>query len=232
VEHPLHEHLPAEAPAGSGPAAEGERHLALDELSSRSFAPEELAVEFLADPLTGAVLSRRWRAGESGAQAILEPPNATPFDFLVASPRFRPNDDAAPPPLRPLPRHHWLAQVDAAFRLIERALPAGARIAELTLGEDKIELTIESPTPAFDGKPPAPYGDKTFDEYGAAEMDWWYPREIPGFGCASGQPLARVRGAFIADRARFGAQPLAQAWYSCSPAFSDGRNGVWHLQAK
>jgi hypothetical protein len=63
-------------------------------------------------------------------------------------------------------------------------------------------------------------------------MSWWYPREIPGFGCPAGTPLEAVRRAFVDARARFGSQPLSRAWFSCSTAYSNGRDGVWHLVAR
>jgi hypothetical protein len=71
--------------------------------------------------------------------------------------------------------------------VIGRALPPGARVAEITLTDDEIALRVESPTPAVDGRPPLPYGDETFDEYGIAQTDWWYPREDPGLGYRQGQ---------------------------------------------
>ena len=97
------------------------------------------------------------------------------------------------------------------------------------LDESELDVSIEWPTPAFDGDPPAPYGDKTFDDYGVAGMDYWYPREIPGFGCPTGASLDHVRTAYAQARAKVSGQALIRAWYSCSPAYSDGRNGVWNL---
>ncbi len=225
---------PAEAPPGSSHEVSDENgvpHVDLAALASYTLAPGDLAVEFVAHPLSGALFTRRWHAAEGGAVARSEPADAPPFPLLVSSPAFQPAG-SAPPRLQPLPRHHWVAEADAAFALIERALPKGARIAEITLSDDKVEVSIDAPTPAFDGKPPVPYGDKTFDEYGSAEMEWWYPREIPGFGCPRGQPLAEVRAAFSSARSRLGDQPLASAWYSCSPAYTNGRNGTWHLVAQ
>ena len=59
-------------------------------------------------------------------------------------------------------------------------------MSELRLEDDVIDVQIAWATPAFDGKPPAPYGDRAFDEYGVPDMGFWYPREIPGFGCPPG----------------------------------------------
>jgi hypothetical protein len=229
VAHPLHDLLPLEAPAEAEAKVAGEwprAHAA----ASRSFGDGDVALELLRHPVTGLVLARQWRSGEEGATATLDPPDAPPFAFLPASPGFRAAPGWAPAALRPLARHRWAAEEDAAFALLERELPKGAKIAELTLDDDTVDVTIDWPTPAFDGAPPAPYGDKTFDEYGVADMGWWYPRTTPAFGCARGEPLARVRAAFREARARAGEQRLARAWYSCSPAYSDGHRAVWHLQ--
>ena len=233
VAHPLEELLPAEAPAeGIGARAQGEWSRAVSEASSRSLREDELALELLLHPLTGQVLSRRWRRGERGASAVLHPPDAPPFAFLPAAPGFRPAPGVSASALRPLLRHRWITETDAAFELLSRELPTGARIAELSLDEDLVDVTIDWPTPAFEGKPVAPYGDKTFDEYGVAGTDGWYPRETPGFGCARGEPLARARASFSEATARAGGQPISRAWYSCSPAYSKGGQAVWHLWPK
>jgi hypothetical protein len=229
VAHPLHDLLPAEAPAEAEAKVEGEWPRA-HPAAAGSFAEGEVALELLRHPVTGLVLARHWRSGEGGATATLDPPDAPSFAFLPASPGFRAAPGWAPRALRPLARHRWVAEEDAAFALLERELPKGAKVAGLTLEDDSVEVTIDWPTPAFDGDPPAPYGDKTFDEYGVAEMGWWYPRTTPSFGCARGEPLARVRAAFREARARAGEQGLSRAWYSCSPAYSDGHRAAWHLR--
>ncbi len=196
-----------------------------------SFEPSDLAFELVLHPATGVPLSRRWRSGPERATAVLEAADAPAFAFLPASPGFEPFPGSARL-LRLLPRKRWLADSASAFALLSKELPKGARVSELSLEDDKVDVQIEWPTPAFDGKPPAPYGDKAFDEYGAADTGFWYPREIPGFGCATGAPLEAVRTDFFEAQARFGSQPLSRAWYSCSTAYSNGRDGVWHLVAR
>lgn len=229
VAHPLDEPLPAEAPSKADEPDQAEWLHAVGRASARSFGSGDLAFELLRHPVTGAVVSRAWRAGPERAEATLDPADGPAFAFLPASPAFQPAPGAAAKAVRLLPRKRWLAQVEAAFALLEQSIPKGAGIAELTLEDDQIEVTIAWPTPAFDGAPPAPFGDKTFDEYGVADTDWWYPRTEPGFGCATGLPLAGVRAAFAEAQARPAARALARAWYSCSPAYSDGRKGVFHL---
>ncbi len=231
--HPLRDLLPAEAPAGADPAeAEGDTARDLLRLASRTLGAGELGLELVADPLRGRVLQRRWTSREQGAEVALEPADAPAFPLLAASERLRPAAGAAPPALQPLTRQHWLAQPAAAFALVEKQLPAGARVSELTLDDDKIELSIQSPTPAFDGKPKVTFGDRSFDEYGVADMDWWYPRDDPGFGRRTGQPLAVVRAAFDAALAGLGGRPLGHAWYSCSTATATAAAGRRHLQAR
>jgi hypothetical protein len=229
VAAPLRETLPAESPVGSATDEEDRWRLALAQLGAAPLGGEELAVELLLDPLTGAVLIRRWRGLEGGARPTLEPADAPNLELLIAAPEFPLAAGAAPPKLRTLPRHRWAREADAAFAVIEKALPAGAGVVEIHLTDDAIELSVESPTPAFEGNPPARYGDLDFDEYGIAESSWWYPRTDPGFGCPTGQALATVRAEFSVARDRIAPGAVLQAWYSCSPAYSDGRRGVWNL---
>ena len=232
VAHPLVESLPAEATPGADSQPEDRWEAALSGLAHAPLGPGELAVELLPDPRTGEMISRRWRGVEGGAKPYIEPANAPPFAMLIANAEFPLAPGAAPPPLRTLNRYRWAAQPNAAFALIEKALPPGAGVVEITLSDDEIELSVESPTPAFDGDPPAPYGDQEFDEYGVAQSDWWYPRTDPGFGCRTGRPLAEVRAEYATAKARLRAGASPRAWYSCSPAYSDGHRGVWHLWAE
>ena len=227
VEHPLLEKLPAETTSERDERFWSDWSAAIRRHSAQKFGPGGVAFELLLHPFTGLALSRRWHGGPEGATATLDPPDAAPFAFLASAPF--PVVGKAPAALRPLPRKRWIAQEGEAFALLAKELPKGARIAELTLDEDEIDVQIEWKTPAFDGKPPVPYGDKSFDEYGFADMDWWYPREIPGFGCPVGAPLADVITSFGVAKAQRGGTPIERAWYSCSPAYSNGRTGTWHL---
>ena len=86
-------------------------------------------------------------------------------------------------------------------------------------------MQIEWKTPAFDGKPPVPYGDKSFDEYGFADMDWWYPREIPGFGCPVGAPLADVITSFGVAKAQRGGTPIERALVLVQPGLLERPDG-------
>lgn len=230
VAHPLAALLPAEAPAAApdGPDL-GEWLRSVEQASARSLGADEAAFELLRHPLTGAVLSRRWRARPESFEPTLDPADGPRFPFLAVSGGFQPPPAAAAPALSPLRRFRWTAETDAAFELVARSLPGRARVSELRLEPDRINLRIEWPTKAFEGDPPAPYGDREFDEYGIPDMGFWYPRTEASFGCATGAPLASVRASFAEAAARLGGAPLSWAWYSCSPAYSDGRTGVWHL---
>lgn len=231
-ERPFIDQMPAEARPAVEATTEGAFQRALGRLVETPLAAGELAVELTTDPVTGAALVRRWRGVEAGARPVLEPPEATPFPMLVAEPSFPLAPGTAPPPLTPLPRYRWADDSDRAFEVIARALPRGATIVELTLTDDAIEVSIDHPTPAFDGAPPLPYGDLDFDPYGVADRDWWYPREIPGFGCPHGRPLAEVAASLATAKAKAGKPPLARAWYTCSPTYSNGTDGVWNLLAR
>ena len=229
VPHPLQKLLPVERPAESEveDASEG-WGLAMAHLPE-GLAAGEVAFELVRHPVTGQVFARHWRMGAAGAVPAPEPADVPRFALLVAAPDFQPAAAAALAPLEPIPRHDWLAEPDAAFDLIARELPAGALLSEVTLEPDKVEVQVAHPTKAFDGKPKAPFGDMEWDEYGVADRDWWYPREIAGFGCETGQPVAVVRAAFARALARRAARRIDSAWYSCSPAYSNGREGTWTL---
>jgi hypothetical protein len=229
VTHPLQAFLPAEAPAESEAKDEGAAWgLAMARLPER-FAPDELAHEVIRHPITDQVFVRRWEKGAEGATASTDPPDAPRFPMLVAAPGFPPASHPSLAALSVVPRFDWAAQPDAAFAVIARGLPPGAGLSEITLDPDEIEVQIAHATKAFDGKPPAPFGEMEWDEFGVADRDWWYPYEIAGFGCETGRPLAGVQADFAAAWSRMGSPPLARAWYSCSPAYSNGHDGAWYL---
>ena len=100
-----------------------------------------------------------------------------------------------------------------------------AKVSELRIDEGEMKVTIDWKTPAFNDRPPVPYGEKTFDEYGIASMDYWYPSEIPGSGCPAGTPLADVYASYGLAKAQRGSWPVTLAVYSCS----NGPKGVWRL---
>jgi len=227
-DHPLHAQLPAEAPTKTEQeTTEGDWNRAVAG-AQHPLEASELAVELLRHPVTGRVVARRWKAGASGAVAAVEPEDAPEFGSLLPAGQIGAVAASAPPALAPRPRHRWTAEPDAVFALLYKEVPKGARISELRFEDDKIEVEIQHPTHAFDGKPDAPYGDKDFDEYGIAEQDWWYPRSELGFNCARGTPLADVRAKFLAARANAGTR-IAWAWFSCSTAYSNGKDGAWHV---
>jgi hypothetical protein len=226
VSHPLHEQLPAEAPPRDEQEASGSAWLhAVSEASSRSLDASEAAFELLLHPVTGRVLSRSWRAGAEGASATVEPADAPAFALLVEAAQLQPVG-ARLPALQALKRRDWTVETEPAFAFLAKALPKGARISELRFEPDEIEVRIQHPTARGENEPNAPYGDKSFDEYGIADSDWWYPRDEASFGCAAGVPLETVHLQFL--NAHRG-ERLAWAWFSCSTAFSNGHDGVWHL---
>lgn len=244
VVRPLVELLPAEMPAApaidagmtEGSSPEGNTDLESGGIRSvlRRFEGAKLeggliAVELLVHPLTHQALIRRWRGLEGGAGAEVEPADAPPFPLLVTGEQFPLAPWVELPPLREPARSRWIEQTEQAFARIAEVLPEKATISELTITADKIEITVAGSIPAFEGKPPAPFGRLDLDEYGVAEQSWWYPYEQAGFGCVRGRPLAEVKAALQKAQARFAGGKPQQGWYSCSPAFTDGKRGVWHL---
>jgi hypothetical protein len=229
VAHPLAAAMPAEAPGAPPEDVGDEWSRALDAASSRPLGSGELAFEIVRHPVTGRALSRTWRAGPEALSVVRDPPEQPAFALLLAQTEVRLPVGVGIPALERLPRRRWLADPGAAFDLLARELPEGARVSELRLENDGIDVQIAWPTPAFDGEPPAPYGDRAFDEYGVPDMGIWYPRESPGFGCPQGETVERVRESFAKARARLGDPVLLRAWFSCSTAYSNGRDGVWNL---
>jgi hypothetical protein len=184
-----------------------------------------IAVELLKDPETGQTFQRTWSGPELHAQ--MQPENAWAFPLLM-QPALASN--TALTPLGELPAQYWNENPRRAFELLAHELPADAKIVELNLLEDKIDVSILGPIPGFDKRGPQPYGDKSFDEYGVAENSYWYPREIPGFACRQGLSLEEVIARFKAEGGVDG--PIYfRAWFSCSPAYSDGKNGRWSLSS-
>ena len=93
VVHPLQGLLPAEAPPkpvrADGRVAgdeDAEWPSELQRLAARPLAPDEEAIELLADPLRDRVLVRSWRASPEGARGVVEPADAPAFPLLAAVP--------------------------------------------------------------------------------------------------------------------------------------------------
>lgn len=181
-----------------------------------------IAVELLQDPQTGQTFQRTWSGPELHSET--QPADVWPFPLLM-QPALAATAFA---PLGEFPAQHWNQNPRLAFELLARELPAETKIVELTLSESKIDVSIMGPIPGFDNRGPQPFGDKTFDEYGVAESSYWYPREIPGFGCQQGQSLEEIIARFKAAGGVDGPSYF-RAWYSCSPAYSDGKNGRWSI---
>ncbi len=162
----------------------------------------------------------------------IEPPHLAPvLPWLWV----RGSSSTAETPLPLVPRYAWDRDIAAAFRKLGEVLPPGAdtRIVELSLLEDRIEMLLEGPLPALGLN--AERGEIELDAWGDP-VTWLYPREAIGFGCPRGVHLVELEARFrqaaaskgISD-VESGRQRYHTAWYSCSPAFSDGQTGVWHL---
>lgn len=199
----------------------------LAELSGSLLDGDLLGVELLQLP-DGRALRRDWRGLEGGASARVrvfggDDADLPTLPLLFASVPFTLTDPL--PTLTPLVASNWAAKPHQALDLVQPLLPEGALISELSLRPEGMEISIVGEVPSFDeGQPPAPYGDLSLDEYGVPDHSWWYPRQSPGFGCASGRSIAELRQ-MLSGRSPPTNPTLA--WYSCSPAYSDGRSGRW-----
>ncbi|MCA0244892.1 MAG: hypothetical protein LCI02_29165 [Proteobacteria bacterium] len=187
------------------------------------------------DPTRRPPIERRWTA--AGAR----PSGPAAADFALLLQTGLPAAVAAaaattasaastlqpPPPLQPLQPRDWLRRPQEAFALLGDHVPPASNVAAIDLRESAITLTIVGPIPNFDGKPPAPYGDASFDEYGVRDTSWWYPRDDGTQRCTVGRPLDEVRALYLQQPAA--ADPAVwAASYGC-----DGRGderGRWTLR--
>ncbi|MFT3819201.1 MAG: hypothetical protein QM750_16425 [Rubrivivax sp.] len=178
------------------------------------------------DPTRPQPIERRWTA--AGPQTS----GPAPADFALLLQPGLPAAAAAaaapaPPPLSRLEPRNWLRRPQEAFALLGDHVPPEARVAAIDLCEDSITLTILGRIPNFDGKPPAPYGDASFDEYGVRDASWWYPRDDGTRRCTVGRPLDEVRALYLQHSAA--ADPAVwSAEYGCDER-SDGQ-GRWTLR--
>ncbi len=177
------------------------------------------------DPQGQTPIERRWAADGRGTTS-----GAAAADFaLLFSQRPAALASAPHEALARLTPTNWLKQPQAVFALLGDHVPPDARIARLSFGSDSISLTIRGRIPNLDGKPPAAYGDASFDEYGVRDADWWYPRDDPTYGCSVGHTLAELRAMFLQHRSA--ADPdLLSADYGCRGRDAAPTHGAWTLR--
>ena len=102
------------------------------------------------------------------------------------------------------------------------------RIAAIDVRPGRIAVSINGPVKNFDGKPPALFGDATFDAYGVRDADWWYPRDSATDGCSTGHTLAEVKALYAKAVNRDNPQRW-NAVFGCPKAL--GVNvGVWTVR--
>lgn len=236
VDHPLAGLIPLEK--GADEAGGGNPWSSLEYQLSQT--PADLrSIEFVVRPDDGTLVQRRVYRGDGGWRVETEPPDAPPFPLLSTSPTLLATQSeggaqassALPPALKEYPRRRWSSSTHEAFEFLAGALPedARARIVGLRFDDDDIEVAVAAPVAGLE----APYGDSSFDAWGAATT-WMYPREQPpGFGCPVGVALEPLRQAFLARCAEIpGCKPQTHfsiADYSCS----QDRGGHWtlHIQS-
>ena len=189
--------------------------------------PTTVALEAAQDPLDPqgpAPIERRWSADGTGTTS-----GAAAADFPQLFSQRPPAPATIPfPALTRLTPNDWLKQPEAVFVLLGDHVPPDARVAHLAISSDRIDLTIRAQVPNLDGKPPAPFGDATFDEYGVRDADWWYPREDPSRACAVGHTLAEVRDLYL-QHPSARRPDLLSARYSCNGKAASPTFGSWSL---
>ena len=176
--------------------------------------------------MTRALVERRWT--DTGTVKF---DWREPYDFPIVF-RQRPVDVAIEqyPALKPLANAtNWIKQPDRVFALLEKQLPAEARIAELNFDDKSIKLQIVGPIKSFDNKPPAELGDATFDEYGIRVFDWWYPCEQMGSSCMPGYSVNEV-AALFASSPNATRPDMYSASFSCRGTGKLTGQGSWSLR--
>jgi hypothetical protein len=230
VRHPLVHALPLERDEALTPDDYTAWFGALADLPDDSAATDAvMAIELLRHPVDGRPLRRRWSHGGVEHDPAVVPQvsnDGEPFALLLDELPMQLAAELKPPQLAFLQRRRWTEVPDEAIDVVAAAALPGSRIVELTIEPDRIQAQIGGQIPAFDGDPPAPFGALEFDEYGVAERDWWYPYQESGFGCAEGLAPAELKRRLGQLTDRVG---VSRLWYSCSPAYSDGHTGQWHV---
>lgn len=233
IERPLRDRIAAEQISNENDASAWS--FALNQLGTEAIAGDLLAIELIVDPLDGAVWRRDWRGLEGGAAPTLKrltengltPASAVAIPLLF-EPAFPLRAGADPGPVHVLPVIDWLGDPNRIVDFLAKRVQ-GRGISEISLSDSMLTVQTVGSTPAFDGAPPAPFGERSFDEFGIANASFWYPREIAGFGCTQGATIPALRESL---QAAWHGGRLASIWYSCSPAHGDGSSGQWTLQTK
>ena len=190
--------------------------------------PDLLALEAVQnpeDPAQGPVLMRRWSGtGDPSTQG----PGAGELPLLFSRPPAS-LGSTVQAGLKPLQANNWLRQPQDVFALLGDHVPADRRIAAMRVDDKRIDLAIVGPVKAFDGKPPAPFGDASFDEYGVRDTDWWYPRESATNGCTKGYSLAEVK-ALYAQAINRDRPDVWSAAFGCDSRDGGSGPGRWTLR--
>lgn len=195
------------------------------DLPSHNWIALEVAVD-PQDAVNGALFERVWvndRQPETPRSAGLHE-----FPTLFSQ-RPAAVTNTSWPALAPLSgATDWLKQPMQVMALLANHLPSDARISEIDVRGASVKVTIAGAIKNFDGKPPAPFGDATFDEYGIRDSTWWYPRDIGG--CVPGYPLSEV-SARLEKHHHLNNPRVFNAAFSCRQAAGSlARQGEWALR--
>jgi hypothetical protein len=178
-------------------------------LSNPGVIRVETAVDPL-DPVNGGVFERLWMS--SGAVHQQRADTAVLPALFAARPAGVPAGDV--PALEPLPNaNNWLLKPAEALAVVRKHMPPETRISEIDIRAGTIKVTIIGPVKNFENKPPAPFGDATFDEYGIRDASWWYPRESGS--CTTGRPLEQLAG-LLAQAPNLNNPAVWNVWFGCS----------------
>jgi len=200
VERPFRQDLP---PPGTPEPEDASRDPIALALLKLPPAPDRVALEILVHPADQQPVVHEWR----GERQL--PPNM----LLRRLARF--------------PARNWIHEPLAALNHLATVLPADVKVASITIREASIDVTISGPVDAFDGDPPTPFGDMSYDDNGVAESTRFYPRETSHGSCSSGRAIQEISADFRSrfDQARVG----EYLWFGYGCA--EGSNaGEWRLK--
>lgn len=189
------------------------------------------ALEVALDPQPGddpPWVQRRWVSGS----AQPDDPRMDELPRLFAA---QPPGLPSAPLLSPLPTIAWAKSPQAAFEQLARHVPPDARVVRVEIGMRRLDVAIAGPLPGDEAGRASPYGELSFDEFGAPSAPSWRATDSVHGGCAWGRPLPGVRDAFWAEWPR-DPKRVVGARFGCGRTVVQGieLDGKWqiHLQAR
>ena len=229
---------------GSGGLAQGERYervmlkrVPMDGRRPSRAMPKEIlfdryaqapdaglaALEAALDPVTGALVERRWLASgsvqTSGGHARDLPALLTHAPAGLASATYPQRTLRVPT--------DWTQTPQAVFALLEKHVLPTQRIAMLHFRQKDIQVTVAGPI-EVDDQPAAAFGKLNFDSHGVADEVAWAPALAVESACTLGRSLGEVKALLFAQQP---GPKLTIASFGCGQKKPGGQTlGEWRLR--